>query len=146
MKYFLFPTACALFLLCSCGKKTGTPPPLVRPVTAARATTLDVPLYLDEIGNCTAFETVMIQPQVAGPITGIRFSDGADVNKGDLLFTIVNFSRFLGANPEDSLRKATNKFIERFKKIEDAVKLSARKWQEFTAEELDKLWQQAKVQ
>ncbi|NMW18224.1 MAG: nucleoside triphosphate pyrophosphohydrolase [Chlorobiaceae bacterium] len=65
---------------------------------------------------------------------------------GDLLFTIVNYSRFLGANPEDSLRKATNKFIERFKKIEDAVKLSARKWQEFTAEELDELWQQAKVQ
>ena len=65
---------------------------------------------------------------------------------GDLLFTIVNYSRFLGANPEDSLRKATNKFIVRFKRIEEAVQLSGRKWQEFTADELDKLWQQAKEQ
>ena len=65
---------------------------------------------------------------------------------GDLLFTIVNYSRFLGANPEDSLRKATNKFIVRFKRIEDTVQLSGRKWQEFTADELDKLWQQAKEQ
>ncbi len=65
---------------------------------------------------------------------------------GDLLFTIVNYSRFLGANPEDSLRKATNKFIVRFKRIEEAVQLSGRKWQEFTADELDKLWHQAKEQ
>ena len=65
---------------------------------------------------------------------------------GDLLFTIVNYSRFLGANPEDSLRKATNKFIVRFKRIEDTVQLSGRKWQEFTADELDMLWQQAKEQ
>ncbi len=65
---------------------------------------------------------------------------------GDLLFTIVNYSRFLGANPEDSLRKATNKFIVRFKRIEEAVQLSGRKWQEFTADELDMLWQQAKEQ
>ncbi len=65
---------------------------------------------------------------------------------GDLLFTIVNYSRFLGANPEDSLRKATNKFIARFRKIEDKVQASERNWQEYTAEELDGLWQQAKKQ
>jgi XTP/dITP diphosphohydrolase len=63
---------------------------------------------------------------------------------GDLLFTIVNYSRFLGANPEDSLRKATNKFIARFQKIEDKVLASERNWQEYTAEELDGLWLQAK--
>ena len=65
---------------------------------------------------------------------------------GDLLFTIVNYSRFLGANPEDSLRKATNKFIERFRKIETTVQASDRNWQEYTAEELDDLWKLAKEQ
>jgi XTP/dITP diphosphohydrolase len=63
---------------------------------------------------------------------------------GDLLFTIVNYSRFLGANPEDSLRKATNKFIERFTKIEVNVQGSGRIWQDYTAEELDGLWKLAK--
>ena len=65
---------------------------------------------------------------------------------GDLLFTIVNYSRFLGTNPEDSLRKATNKFIGRFQKIEEKVQSSGRNWQEYTAKELDELWTQAKGQ
>ncbi len=63
---------------------------------------------------------------------------------GDLLFTVVNYSRFLGANPEDSLRKATNKFMGRFRKIEERVQASGRSWQEFTPEELDSLWNLAK--
>jgi len=48
----------------------------------------DVPLYLDEIGTCTAFETVQVQAQVSGQITARNFQDGADVKKGDSLFTI----------------------------------------------------------
>ncbi len=63
---------------------------------------------------------------------------------GDLLFTLVNYSRFLGANPEDALRKATNKFMGRFRHIEEEVQASGRNWQEYTPEELDLLWKQAK--
>lgn len=63
---------------------------------------------------------------------------------GDLLFTIVNYSRFLGTNPEDALRKATNKFIGRFRKVEGSVEASGRKWQDYTAGELDMLWNEAK--
>ena len=63
---------------------------------------------------------------------------------GDLLFTLVNYSRFLGANPEDALRKATNKFMGRFRHIEEAVQTSGRNWQEYTPEELDVLWREAK--
>lgn len=84
----LLTTALALCLP-ACGvKKAGPPPKPVRPVTAARAIEKDVPIYLDEIGNCTAYETVTIQPQVSGPIVGIHFTDGAELKKGDLLFTI----------------------------------------------------------
>lgn len=65
---------------------------------------------------------------------------------GDLLFTIVNYSRFIDANPEDALRKATNKFMARFGRVEEEVLASGRGWQEYSAEELDRLWNRAKQQ
>ncbi len=91
MRALPFPLAALLVLLTfsACGKKaanTGAPPP--RPVTATRAVTRDVPLYIDEIGTVTASEYVNVQSQVAGQITEIHFQDGADVKQGDVLFTI----------------------------------------------------------
>ena len=90
VKYFF---AVAIFapalLLAGCGKRQAGPPPRPpRPVTVSAAVTRDVPMYLDEIGTCTAYETVTIQPQVSGPITEIHFTDGQEVKKGDPLFTI----------------------------------------------------------
>src|SRR5436190_6493630 len=64
-----------------------TQPP-VRPVLVAKAISKDVPIYLDEIGTCAAYETVQVQAQVAGKIMARHFQDGADVKKEDLLFTI----------------------------------------------------------
>ena len=63
---------------------------------------------------------------------------------GDILFTIVNYSRFIGVNPEDSLRKSTNKFMKRFMAVEKLVAQSGRSWQEHTPEELDMLWEKVK--
>jgi multidrug efflux system membrane fusion protein len=62
--------------------------PAARPVTVAKAITKDVPIYLDEIGTCAAYETVQVQAQVSGVIIARHFQDGSDVKKGDLLFTI----------------------------------------------------------
>src|SRR5438477_1366901 len=59
-----------------------------RPVTAAKAITKDVPIYLDEIGTCAAYETVQVQAQVSGKIIERLFQDGSDVKKEDPLFTI----------------------------------------------------------
>jgi len=58
------------------------------PVSTAVAVAEDVPTYLDAIGKTVAREVVSIQPQVSGRITGIHFTDGANVRKGQLLFTI----------------------------------------------------------
>ncbi len=66
--------------------KAAQPPP--RPVTVAKVVAKDVPLYLEEIGTCAAYETVQVQAQVSGKIIGRHFQDGSDVKKGDLLFTI----------------------------------------------------------
>jgi membrane fusion protein, multidrug efflux system len=85
-----FYLACILgLLLTACAKKD--PPPFERPpmpVTVAAAVSLDVPLYLDEVGHTVAREVVSVQPQVSGKITEIHFADGADLKKGDPLFTI----------------------------------------------------------
>ncbi len=59
-----------------------------RPVLVAKVITKDVPLYLDEIGTCSAYETVQVQAQVSGQIMARHFQDGADVKQSDLLFTI----------------------------------------------------------
>jgi multidrug efflux system membrane fusion protein len=57
-------------------------------VMVAEAVTREVPVYLDQIGRTVAVESVTIQPQVAGRVTEVHFTDGADVKKGQLLFTI----------------------------------------------------------
>lgn len=58
------------------------------PVTVAPAVAQDVSTYLDALGKIVARETVAIQPQVSGRIMKIHFTDGANVRKGQLLFTI----------------------------------------------------------
>ena len=58
------------------------------PVQVTVAISQDVPTYLDAIGKTVAREVVSIQPQVSGRITKIHFTDGANVKKGELLFTI----------------------------------------------------------
>lgn len=70
------------------GRQKTASPPAPRTVEVAKVIQKDVPLYLDEIGTCTAFETVQVQAQVSGQITARNFQDGADVKKGDILFTI----------------------------------------------------------
>jgi membrane fusion protein, multidrug efflux system len=58
------------------------------PVQVSAAISQDVPTYLDAIGKIVAREVVSVQPQVSGRIVKIHFTDGANVRKGDLLFTI----------------------------------------------------------
>lgn len=58
------------------------------PVTVAPAVAQDVANYLDALGKIVARETVSIQPQVSGRIMKIHFTDGANIRKGQLLFTI----------------------------------------------------------
>jgi multidrug efflux pump subunit AcrA (membrane-fusion protein) len=62
------------------------PPPPPRDVVATKVITRDGPLYLDEIGNCSAY--AMVLAQVSGQISARHFEDGAEVKKGDLLFSI----------------------------------------------------------
>ena len=63
---------------------------------------------------------------------------------GDLLFAIVNLSRYLTISSEDALRKTNQKFIRRFKKVEEGIKAKGKKLDEASLEEMDYLWNEAK--
>ena len=89
--YVLFAVLAVLILLRTFQRGVNTLKPAqapVRPVTVSKVVTKDVPLYLDEIGTCAAYETVLVQAQITGVIITRNFQDGSDVKKGDLLFTI----------------------------------------------------------
>lgn len=63
---------------------------------------------------------------------------------GDLLFSVVNISRFLKIDPEDALHSACEKFISRFGKVERAAENDGRRLSDMTIAEMDKLWDYAK--
>ena len=63
---------------------------------------------------------------------------------GDLLFSVVNVSRFLGVEPEQSLTEACNKFISRFEKVERLAADRSVNMEKASLEELDQLWDEAK--
>ncbi len=63
---------------------------------------------------------------------------------GDLLFAVANLARHADFDPEEALRKANRKFERRFAEVEDAVRRSGHPWADFTAGELDVLWERAK--
>lgn len=63
---------------------------------------------------------------------------------GDLLFSVVNVSRFLGVDPEEALNYTSDKFIRRFGYIEEKAESTNRKMTDMTLEEMDRLWNEAK--
>ncbi len=63
---------------------------------------------------------------------------------GDLLFAVVNLSRHLKCNAEDSLRKANFKFEQRFRKVEQKAKEKGCKLSELSLIEMDILWDEVK--
>lgn len=63
---------------------------------------------------------------------------------GDLLFAVVNLCRFLGFEAEELLRKTNNKFITRFKQIEEQLAKQGKDIHTCTLEEMDKIWNSVK--
>ncbi len=63
---------------------------------------------------------------------------------GDLLFSIVNYTRFLGINPENALRRTNEKFVKRFQYIEEKLKENGKSVADSNLEEMDKFWEESK--
>lgn len=63
---------------------------------------------------------------------------------GDLLFAVVNLARFMNVDPESAIRKATEKFILRFEKMEKMIENDGKKLEGMTLEEMDSYWNSVK--
>lgn len=70
--------------------------------------------------------------------------ENANEELGDLLFSVVNVSRFISVDSEEALTKATDKFIDRFSKVEKMAEEKGINMKETDLTELDKLWDEAK--
>jgi XTP/dITP diphosphohydrolase len=69
----------------------------------------------------------------------------AEAEFGDLLFSLVNYSRFVDINPETALERTNKKFIRRFQYMEEASKADGKSLTEMTLTEMDEYWNQAKA-
>ncbi|MBG9542628.1 hypothetical protein ABE29_07440 [Cytobacillus firmus] len=72
------------------------------------------------------------------------FSPEMEPEFGDILFALVNIARFYKIDAEEAVRKTNEKFIRRFKYVEERVMMSGRKFEDFTLEQLDEFWNEAK--
>lgn len=63
---------------------------------------------------------------------------------GDVLFTLVNIARFYNISPEEAMVHANEKFARRFRFVEEQVRKSGKNFQDFTLEQLDEFWNEAK--
>lgn len=76
----------------------------------------------------------------------VKKKDAANMEEelGDILFTIVNVSRFLEVNPEDALRKTIGKFINRFHFIEKSLEEDGKDLSSTSVDEMERLWEESK--
>ena len=63
---------------------------------------------------------------------------------GDLLFSLINYARFIDINPEEALERTNIKFISRFQYLERAAKAAGKNLSEMSLAEMDVYWEEAK--
>ncbi|MFB5944643.1 nucleoside triphosphate pyrophosphohydrolase [Albibacterium profundi] len=68
----------------------------------------------------------------------------AEAEFGDLLFSLINYARFLNINPENALERTNKKFIKRFSYLEQKATEDGKKLQDMSLDEMDVYWDQAK--
>jgi XTP/dITP diphosphohydrolase len=69
----------------------------------------------------------------------------AESEFGDLLFSLINYARFININPENALEKTNKKFIKRFQYLEEKAKENGKALQDMTLGEMDVYWNEAKT-
>ena len=73
-------------------------------------------------------------------------NDNIEEELGDLFFTLINLSRHLNLNPDQTLRKANEKFIQRFNCMENLIEDKNLKWHNLNVNDFKKLWRRAKLE
>lgn len=71
-------------------------------------------------------------------------SDKIEDEFGDVLFSLINYARFIGVNPENALERTNKKFIQRFQYLENESQKDGKTLSEMSLEEMDLYWEKAK--
>lgn len=70
--------------------------------------------------------------------------DKIEAEFGDVLFSMINYARFINVNPENSLERTNKKFINRFQYLEKAAKQNGKLLQDMSLAEMDVFWNESK--
>jgi XTP/dITP diphosphohydrolase len=73
-----------------------------------------------------------------------KIHDAIEDEFGDVLFSLINYARFLEINPENALERTNKKFIKRFQYLENKAKSLKKSLSEMTLAEMDVYWEEAK--
>ncbi len=71
-------------------------------------------------------------------------TDNIESEFGDVLFSMINYARFIGVNPENALEKTNKKFIKRFQFLEEAAKKEGKELSDMSLTEMDVYWNESK--
>ncbi|WP_275315514.1 nucleoside triphosphate pyrophosphohydrolase [Tenacibaculum bernardetii] len=87
-----------------------------------------------------------VQEEIAELNEEIKANNQENIEKefGDVLFSMINYARFIKVNPENALEKTNKKFINRFKYLEEAAKKEGKELSDMTLGEMDVHWENSK--
>lgn len=75
----------------------------------------------------------------------LKNTENIEKEFGDVLFSLINYARFLKINPEDALEKTNKKFIKRFQYLEEKAQQQGKALKDMTLSEMEAFWQEAKT-
>jgi len=87
-----------------------------------------------------------VQEELSELNTEIKKGNKDNIEKefGDVLFSMINYARFIGVNPENALEKTNKKFINRFQYLEKVAKKEGKQLSEMSLAEMDVYWEASK--
>ena len=95
---------------------------------------------IDDVNGVTLVAASTLDKEVKEAVKYGK-SDEIEEEYGDLLFAVVNLGRHLKVTPEIALTKASDKFVNRFKEMEEKAVSDGKDMAELSAKELDELWE-----
>jgi XTP/dITP diphosphohydrolase len=90
------------------------------------------------------WEKVEEELQELQNVVQLNHADKIESELGDVLFSLVNYARFLNINPENALERTNKKFIKRFQYLEAKAKTLNKSLRDMTLAEMDVFWEEAK--
>jgi len=95
----------------------------------------------EEVGE---LKEALAQAEAESPPNEPNQQANIEAELGDILFSLVNLARFVKVNPEEALRRSTNRFVDRFHLVEAQAAEKGTPLTEMTLAEMDLLWEEAK--